>query len=115
MYSRVLDDVTLAQVIAAAPEMPDEVEVLARKMVETLRRQADLLPESRAVRVVAAEGSRWRYEMTLKDVGELLGVTANQAGRAAREMGLKARRTREGYVLIWNDAQTNLLARYLGA
>ena len=104
MYSRILDEKTLGAVIAAAPKMEDRPEEVARKIVAELTKFSD--------GNVSTTGA-WRIKTG--DLAEWVGnTTAARAGHIAREMGLGAVRTAEGFVIFWNRAQLDILRKALG-
>jgi hypothetical protein len=96
MYSRILDEATLGAVIAAAPKVGESPLELAQRLVERLAGTTEVEPGP-------------VYELNVSGLAVLLGVSAHQAGRVARELGLRTERKRTGYVVYWNRAQLDIL------
>lgn len=104
MYSRILDQETLGKVIAAAPKVEQDLKELARSVVKHL--------VDHGLDAVSQKGGYWEWKVG--DLAEKIGdVNAHQVGHVIRELGLRTRRTNEGYVVLWNLDQLALLQRAL--
>jgi len=109
MYSRILDAVDLAEVIAAAPQVRDFPVFTAREMVRWLRH---LMETEESVEQHVGEDGVF-YEMTHKDLARLMGVTPNLVGEIVGDLGLEKQRTRDGYHFFFNKDQVVLLEKAL--
>ena len=103
MFSRLLSQAVLGQVIAAAPSPREEVIDLGLRVYEQLC--------ATTIRVGDTVAKRY-----LSDIAKAIGpdVTPKEVGAVIREMGLSSKREREGYMVIWNEKQMDILAEALG-
>lgn len=111
MYSRVLDQQTFAAVIAAAPQVIDSSELIARRIVVVMAKELAVLQKAHAV-----EGQETYLEMSVKTLVGLIdgALTPKLVGAVARDMGLRTTRKLDGYYVQWNKRQVEILREYLG-
>jgi len=109
MRNRILDAKTLGEVVSHAPDL----ELVERELAQEVVRGMRALAESHE-----PEGGSQAYWECL--VGEfatgMMGarLSANRLGELVRELGLSTRRTRDGVMFFWNEAQVDILTRALG-
>lgn len=115
MYSRVLDDRTLAEVISAAPTWQEDEEALAREVLLHLAREMFEADGFRACEIVGT-GAEMRFELEMKLLAGFIDSqpTPHRVGRAVSALGLKTRRTANGYLVVWNAKQVKILRSFLG-
>lgn len=108
MTTGVLDRETFAKVLAAEPRLPFAPEILSRQVMQVLQGEIDSPLYAQVMK--NSQGDAW--SMHVKDLASLLGdeVSAAQAGRMVRQLGLRSIRTRDGYHFFWNLAQMEILS-----
>lgn len=111
MYSKLLDDRTLGEVIAAAPVERDDVERAALRALKVLIQETGFPVGSRLVQ----DGPVYFYEMSIRTLAiQLDGVYSPKlVGQAVHELGLKSMRKRDGFYLAWTKRQIEILRNYL--
>lgn len=103
MNSKLLDSKTLAAVIAASPTIEEDQLTIARKLVERLKELStpyNKLPGG--------------YMEHLGKIAPIFQTSSQQVGRIVRELGLTTMRTRDGYAVVWNGEQIQILDAALG-
>jgi hypothetical protein len=115
MYSSILDDKTLAEVIGVAPVWQEDEEKLAQVVLMHLAQQMTAEPEQREAEAIGA-GPEQRFELPVKILAGLIEgePSPHRIGRAVHELGIKTRRTRDGFLVVWNARQVKILRAYLG-
>lgn len=110
MYSRLLDDHTLAAVIAAAPPNPACLTALARQCLAVLALES----EAPIWAQLRRQGEQAYWVMPVGCLAQLVeGATPRAVGQALRELGFKTKRLNRGYQVAWNETQLTLLRRAL--
>ena len=102
MYSRLLSQEDLGRMIAAAPSPREEVIDLGMKVYRALCKKMH-------------SGDEQVATMSYREIIEALGedVSPKEVGAILREMGLGSRSGRDGYYVIWNIEQLDILTEAL--
>lgn len=112
-YSRILSKRALGSIIAAAPDNAWRLDEMARQVLAVLHAE---MAEPTVSRVINTGGEDC-WTMIVGQIAALIpgGPTPHFVGRVLRDMGLETYHTRNGNVVLWNDAQVDILDRELEA
>jgi len=112
MYSRVLDTPTFADVVAWAPKLRSDPEVVARQVLNYIVHATRF--GAQIVREEFLDGKTHWSAIVGHIAAELPDRTPHEIGRACGDLGLASIRTRDGYRAFWNHKQLEILCAALG-
>ena len=117
MYSRLLDETTLGAVIAAGPRVGMPMHVLAREVTEILTLKMTKFPAD--LPGMNYDGTYCTLSLVhlTEDLRKKLNdltMTEKRIGMVVGEMGLQKARHSDGYYVIFNQKQIDILRQALG-